>query len=84
MTIYTEQHYWDMIRQNPGATVGFVLAARAIYAAKNGVYDTRDGNSPKVRNLALNVANRYGEALTTDDLRIEMDIQKVNKYEQRT
>ena len=73
MTIMTEKHYRDMISNNPGATIGFVLAARAVYTTRYGCYDTADGSTQRFRDIALQLADRYGEALTTNELKLEMD-----------
>ena len=34
----TKKHYENLLNQNPNTTVGFTLAAQAVYAAKNGNY----------------------------------------------
>lgn len=77
VTILTERHYRDMISDNPRATVGFVLAARAVYAAKHGAFDTKDDDTPRFRRLACEMANKYGQSLTTTEMKFEMDMQKV-------
>jgi hypothetical protein len=79
--ILTEKHYRDIVYDNPHATVGFVLAARAVYATRHGSFDTRDGDTPRFRRLACEMANKYGQQMTTEEMKFEMD---VNKYEQRT
>lgn len=76
MAIYTEQHYRKLIAENPYATVGFILAARAVYAARYGAYDSCNGGSPRFNSIAKKIANRYGEALNTNELKLEMDMVK--------
>lgn len=77
--ILTEKHYRDMVCDNPHATVGFVLAARAIYATRHGSFDTRDGDTRQFRDIATELANKYGEALTTNEMKLEMDMEKVRR-----
>lgn len=68
-----------MISDNPHATVGFVLAARAVYTIRYGHYNTADGSARRFRDIALKLADRYGEALTTNELELEMNKETVSR-----
>ena len=65
----TAQHYLDMMRQNPGASVGFTLAAKAVYASRHGAW-----NGDDVSAIARDLKARYGESLTVAEVRREMGI----------
>lgn len=79
MTELTSKHYNDLLADNPNASFGFMLAARAVYATKFGIFNIPDGSTPKFKRIALNLANKYGEMLTTAEVRSEMRIAAVNK-----
>jgi hypothetical protein len=67
-----KQHYLDMLDQNPGAQVGFTLAASAIYAARYGSCEAADHGTDEWREIARDLKSRYGENLDTDQVRSEM------------
>lgn len=39
MSVRTKQHYLNLLANNPNTTVGFTLAAQAVYAARFGLFD---------------------------------------------
>jgi hypothetical protein len=66
------EHYRDLLDRNPNASIGFSLAAAAVYAARFGVCETEDRGTPEFREIALCLKSRYGETLTPDEIRLEM------------
>ena len=60
------QHYLDMLADNPNATIGFTLAAKMVAAA-------HDGDDEDVRNIARRLKREYGEVMTREQVRGEMD-----------
>lgn len=70
----TKQHYIDLLDKNPNATIGFTLAAQAVYAARNGVFDANaeDHNYEAFRAIARGLKMKYGENLTVEQVRSEI------------
>ncbi len=72
----TKKHYEKLLADNPNATVGFTLAAQAVYAAKHGDYpgpNESDGTDIKDwREIARDLKQKYGENLTVAEVRLEM------------
>ncbi len=72
----TKKHYENLLNQNPNTTVGFSLAAQAVYAAKNGNYpgpNESDGTDVATwKNIARELKSKYGENLTVEQVREEM------------
>jgi len=70
----TRKHYEKMLAGNPDASIGFTLAAQAVYAAKNGIFDANspDHNDAEYRKIARDLKTRHGENLGADDVRAEM------------
>ena len=66
-------HYRHLLDQNPGAQVGFTLAASAIYAARYGSCEAADHVTDEWRAIASDLKSRYGENLDASDVRSEMD-----------
>jgi hypothetical protein len=66
-------HYRDMLNRNPNASVGFTLAAAAVYTAKYGICEAEQHSTPEFREIALSLKRKYGETLTADEVREEMD-----------
>jgi hypothetical protein len=64
-----KKHYESLLNQNPNASVGFSLAADAVVAAKNGVFETHDN---EWKAIARDLKSKYGENLTADEVRAEM------------
>lgn len=63
-----------MLSENPNASIGFSLAADMVYAARHDVINrsgTHGGH--EWRAIALNLKSKYGENLTVDEVRTEMD-----------
>jgi hypothetical protein len=73
----TRKHYENLLSSNPNSTVGFSLAAQAVYAAKYGGYpgpNESDGTDVAAwKSIARELKSKYGENLTADDVRAEMD-----------
>lgn len=71
-----KKHYENLLNQNPNATVGFTLAAQAVYAAKNGNYpgpNESDGTDVSAwKSIARELKSKYGENLTVEQVREEM------------
>jgi len=70
----TKQHYENLFAKNANATIGFTLAAQAVYAARNGVFDANaeNHNYEAFRAIARMLKMRYGENLTVEQVRNEM------------
>lgn len=70
----TKKHYENLLNQNPNATIGFSLAAQAVYAAKNGIFDPNDDDfdDTAYRMICRALKSKYGENLTADEVREEM------------
>lgn len=66
-------HYAHILEQNPNASVGFTLAAAAVYAARFGVCEAEDHASEKWKSIARRLKSTYGETLTVDEVRNEME-----------
>lgn len=77
MTELTVKHYNELLADNPHSSFGFMVAAKAVYASRYGIYNTSDGSTPRFRNIALTLANKYGEMLTATELRFEMKVAHV-------
>lgn len=71
----TRKHYDDLLSKNTNTTIGFTLAAQAVYAAKNGVFDHNadDFNNDEYRDIARALKQKYGENLSTSEVRREME-----------
>lgn len=67
-----QKHYNRLLNENPNASVGFTLAAHAVYAAKHGTCDGDERNSTECQNIARALRGKYGETLTPDEVRAEM------------
>lgn len=67
-----KQHYLRLLDQNPSASVGFALAASAVYAARYGSCEAPDHGTEEWREIARDLKSRYGENLDTDQVRSEM------------
>ncbi|HQP51911.1 MAG TPA: hypothetical protein PLA06_07020 [Syntrophorhabdaceae bacterium] len=70
----TKQHYENMLTQNPNTTIGFTLAAQAVYAATFGEFDANsdDHDEEVYRKIALSLKNKYGDSLTVEQVQYEM------------
>lgn len=70
----TKKHYENLLNQNPNTSVGFSLAAQAVYAAKNGMFDQNDDNfdDATYRTICRSLKSKYGENLSVDEVRTEM------------
>jgi hypothetical protein len=56
-----------------------VQAAKAVYASRYGIYNTSDGSTPRFKNIALKLSEKYGDMLTAAELRSEMKTAFANK-----
>jgi len=68
-------HYRNMMDRNPHTSVGFTLAASAVYAARHGVCETEHKGSDEWRAIALDLKARYGESLSAAQVIAEMTAQ---------
>jgi hypothetical protein len=70
----TKKHYEDMLDKNPDTSIGFTLAADMVYAAKNGSIKRGDDHGGvEWKNIARLLKSKYGETLSADAVRAEMD-----------
>lgn len=67
------QHYLNMFDRNPNASVGFTLAAAAVYAARYGMCEPENHSSEEWKQIARDLKGAYGETLTRDEILFEMD-----------
>ena len=65
----TKDHYMKLLSGNPNATVGFSLAAQAVYSSRFGVFEKSDD---EYRQIASNLKAKYGENLTVNEVISEM------------
>jgi hypothetical protein len=70
-----KQHYLKMFRKNSNTTVGFTLAAQAIYAARYGVFDSNYNHNAYME-IAKEIEQKYGEYLTSEQVLAEMETEK--------
>lgn len=68
----TAAHYHRLLDDNPAASVGFALAASAVYAEKFGTCESSDHGTPEWSAIARSLKAKYGESLTPDQVRAEM------------
>lgn len=68
-----EQHYRRMLEANPGAGVGFTLAAAMIYAARYGACEAEQHGTEEFKTIARRLRTDYGESLDVDNVTAEMD-----------
>ncbi len=76
MASRTLNHYKKLLASNPGATVGFTLAAQAVYASRHGEFDpnAEDHNDDAYRAIARTLKRKYGENLTRAQVETEMEM----------
>ncbi len=67
------KHYRKLLRSNPSASVGFTLAASAVYAARFGVCEAEHHSTAEWKTIARQLRADYGEQLTADEVRAEID-----------
>jgi hypothetical protein len=67
-------HYLRLLDQNPDAQVGFSLAAAAVYATRYGSCEASDHSTDEWREIARDLKSRYGESLSTSEVRSEMNM----------
>jgi predicted Zn-ribbon and HTH transcriptional regulator len=69
-----KNHYLKLLARKSEAGVGLLLAARAVYAARYGDADEAiiNDNYEEFSGIARDLKLRYGENLTTDEVRAEM------------
>ena len=66
------EHYWNLLSRKGEATVGFALAASAIYAAKFGVCGSQEIMDEKWLRIAATLKATYGNNLTAEQAIAEM------------
>lgn len=59
-----KKHYQDMFDRNPDATVGFSLAASAVYAARYGVCEDEHRGTEEHAAIARALRTKYGDEIT--------------------
>lgn len=67
-------HYRNLLDRNPNASVGFSLAAAAVYAAKFGICEAEQHGTDEFRNIARDLRTRYGDNLTVEEVSREMKL----------
>lgn len=70
----TATHYRNLLDRNPSASVGFSLAAAAVYATRFGFCEAEQHGTNEFQDIARDLRVRYGENLTTDEVRREMKL----------
>lgn len=68
-----EQHYRNVLEQNPNASVGFSLAACMVYAARYGSCDDEQRSSEEWKTIARRLKSEYGENLEPEQVSAEMN-----------
>ena len=66
-------HYRGLIHSNPGASIGYTLAAAAIYAARYGKCEADERGTDEWKQIARDLKARYGENLSAADVLREME-----------
>lgn len=72
MRMRTAKHYEELLDENPNASIGYTLAASAVYAARYGVCEAEDRSTEEYKLLARDLKNKYGLVLTADEVRERM------------
>ncbi len=67
------KHYRNLLKSNPSASVGFTLAASAVYAARFGICEAEHHSTDEWKTIARQLKADYGDQLTADEVRSEMD-----------
>lgn len=65
-------HYKKMMQSNPGASIGFTLAADAVYAAIHGACEAQQHIEQAWRDIARRLRKKYGDNLSADQVLQEM------------
>lgn len=68
-----KNHYLKLLEQNPDTAVGVSLAAAAVYAARFGSCEAGIYASEKWKQIARRLRSKYGETLTPNQVRAEME-----------
>lgn len=66
-------HYRDLLSRNAGASVGYTLAASAVYAARHGECEAEHHGTEEWGGIARDLRRRYGEDLTVSQVLAEME-----------
>jgi len=70
----TLSHYQKLLADNPNASFGFTLAADMVYAAMHGTINRSEAHGGEEwRNIARRLKSKYGENLSADEIRREME-----------
>lgn len=67
-----KQHYMNLLESNPNSSVGFTLAASAVYSSRFGICESEHHASDDWRSIARDLKDLYGENLSVDQVRAEM------------
>jgi len=71
-----EQHFRNMLEQNPNANIGFTLAVSMIYAARYGICDPENHGDNNWHNVASALRLKYGnrrDEFSCEEISSEMD-----------
>ena len=67
------KHFRELLlSSNPAASVGFSLAASAVYASRYGACEAEDRSTEEWKQIARDLKSRHGDNLTPDEVRAEM------------
>lgn len=67
-----KKHYEKMLDQNPETLYGASLAAACIYAARYGVCEGENHQTPEYKTIIRYLIAKYGETLDAQQIRDEM------------
>ena len=63
-----KNHYQNMFNNNPSASIGFTLAADAVYAAKHGPVTSETHTTDEWKSIARGLKEKYGEQLSSAEM----------------
>ncbi len=69
-----KEHCLHLLAENPTANVGTGLAASMVFAAKHGHFTDQDRSTSEYRSIERDLRARYGEFLTPDEVRRELEV----------
>jgi hypothetical protein len=69
----TKKHYEKLLEENPKTTIGFLLAADMVFAARHGIINRAEAHGgDEWKTIARNLKFKYGENLTVEQAHHEM------------
>lgn len=66
------KHFKNLINKNPNASIGFTLAASAVYASRYVLCENEHHGTPEWKQIARDLKSKYGETLTAEETLAEM------------